>query len=156
MRNVRLLARCSGNRGSIVFAVHPTRFWIAASLRCHFRILILHLRSHTYPSTTQPVRQAGARWRKMEPPAIKVNSEMYDFKLRYFLATEEWQWRGWVHPAGAFELPDCLTDFTRLVPAWKAHRGGGGRGVWLLASVTTHHAAASPQQVEGGRGGLFM
>lgn len=123
-------------------------------LHLHF---ISHLQSDTHISISNSSSHTSRpTLSKMEPPAIKVNSEMYDFKLRYFLAAEEWQQRGWVHPAGVFELPDCLTNFTPCRS--RCTEGRAEQWQQCLAPGDSHNASHSSRPTAGRKveGSLYV
>lgn len=64
-------------------------------LACSSHVFALHLQSDTRVYTCQDLSKSHMHALAVKNgAAIKVNSEMYDFELRYFLATDEWQQRG--------------------------------------------------------------
>lgn len=122
--------------------------WIAASLRVPltFSFFICRQTHARTPVSISASHTCMHMLSKMELPAIKVNSEMYDFKLRYFLATEEWQQRGWVHPAGG--VLSCQIAWVTLLPLCGT-KGKAEPWQGCLAPSTSHNASCSSQPTAG-------
>ncbi len=118
-------------------------------LLSHFHSVFAVRHTHTYLSTSH----AGARHRKWSHLPSRLTAKCMISNWGIFKPHRSGSREDECTQLGFFRaarLPDWLHSLS-LSLVLEAERSGG-RGVWLPASVTTHHAPSSPQRVDGLKG----